>query len=180
MLQNKVRRIILTLMVALITALTAACWSRAEREHVEIELAVFMRDYLVEEFLDVHGENSAFEVPGIIIWAPPGRKPHSPSEFVKLDQPIRVWLYAHSKLSEQSDRITAIEAYQQMYMQYPGSDSWAFYTIGIESIARGWQQAEVYVGAFCGPLCGLGARYTLQRSADGGWEITGSERVWIM
>lgn len=176
----KVRRIRLALMVALMTALTAACWSRAEREQAETELALFMRDYIVEEYLDVHGENSSFELPGIIIWAPPGKKPHAPSEFVNLDQPIRVWLYAHSKLSEQSDRITAIEAYQHTFLQYPGSDSWAFYTIGVESIGRGGQQAEVYVGAFCGPLCGLGTRYTLVRNAEGGWEITGSERVWIM
>ena len=74
----------------------------------------------------------------------------------------------------------AIEQYQQTYMHYPQSESWAFYNIGILSVSKAGEQAEVYLGIFCGPLCGIGYRYTLECSSSGGWEITGAERVWIM
>lgn len=183
------KRILLALMVLLLGALTPACTAQAERETVEAELALFMRDHIVNEYLDANlaypasadtAQAAKNPVPSIIIWAPPGRNPHSPNEFVRLDQPTKVWLFADGQLSEVSDKTAAIDQYRQEYMNYPESESWGFYNIGILSVSSKGQQAEVYLGIFCGPLCGIGYRYTLQRSSSGGWEITGAERVWIM
>lgn len=175
-------KILLALLVALVTTLAPSWLSRAEREQVEADLALFMCDFIVDNYLVTQGEQTgltASSVPGIIIWAPPGKNPHSPTEFADRYRPIRVWLSENGQLIEQSNMVMAIEAYRQTYMNYPGSESWAFYDFTIESISRKGQQAEVYVGASCGPMCGLGTRYTLQWTAAAGWEITGSEWVWI-
>jgi hypothetical protein len=176
-------KILLSVLVVLMTTLLSACMSQAERQQVEIELALFMRDYLVENYLDTQGEQAGLTdsgVPGIIIWAPPGRNPDSPTEYADRYRPIRVWLFEHGELIEQNNMVMAIEAYRQTYMNYPEAESWAFYDFAIESISRDRQQAKVYVGVSCGPMCGLGTRYTLQWSAAGGWEITGSEWVWMV
>jgi hypothetical protein len=183
MVWQKGQRWLLAMLVALMTTLTPACMSRAERQQVETELAVFMRDYIVEQIRGVqieHPDSTAAKVPVIIIWAPPGRNPDSPTEFADRYRPIRVWLFEKGQLSEQSDMLAAIEEYQQTYMRYLEVESWALYDFAIESISRDGQQAVVYVGALCGAMCGHGTRYMLQRGAAGEWEITGSEWVWLV
>jgi hypothetical protein len=176
------------MVVSLLSILTPACESQAEREQVEAELALFMRNYSVDEYLDANlaypasadtAQAALNTVPSIIIWAPPGRNPHSPGEFVKLDQPIKVWLFADGQLSEVSDKTAAIDQYRQEYMNYPESESWGFYNFAILSVSSNGQQAEVYLGASGGPMEGAGQVYTLQRSSSGEWEITDFELVWI-
>jgi hypothetical protein len=171
------------MLVALMTILTPGCMSREERRQVETELALFMRDYIVEQHRKIqreHPDSPAAKVPVIIIWAPPGRNPDSPTEYADRTRPIRVWLFEDGQLSEQSNMVMAIEAYRQAYMNYPGSESWAFYDIAIESISRTGQQAQVYMGASCGAMCGRGVMLTLECNSSGNWEISETELVWIV
>ena len=188
MFRKKRNRTLLVLVAALLSFLAPACKSQVEQDQVEAELALFMRDYIVDKYLDANlaypasadSEQAALKtVPSIIIWAPPGRNPHSPNEFVKLDQPIKVWLFADGQLSEVSDKTAAIDQYRQEYMNYPESESWGYYNIGILSVTSKSQQAEVYLGASGGPMEGTGQVYTLQRSSSGEWVITDFEMVWI-
>ena len=83
-------------------------------------------------------------------------------------------------LSEESDQLAEIQRYRQDYMIYPDNEYWGYYTFGIFSIASDGQQAEVYLGASCGPMCGNGFMITLQRNSSGDWEISDTELVWIV
>jgi hypothetical protein len=92
-----------------------------------------------------------------------------------------VWWYTDGQLTETEDKLKSIEEYRQRYMQDAKSDIWAwgYYEFGIVSIADDLQSAKVYVGASCGPLCGHGMYYTLQRSPSGKWWITDSQNLWV-
>ena len=148
-----------------------------------------MLDHIVTEYAGAYrayiapGEQREYitiNVPSIIIWAPPAKHWDSPSEILKLDQPIQVWSYRNGSLSEESDQLAEIQRYRQDYMIYPDSEYWGYYTFGIFSIASDGQQAEVYLGASCGPMCGNGFMLTLQRNSSGDWEIVEEELVWIV
>jgi hypothetical protein len=97
------------------------------------------------------------------------------------DHPIRVWSYAEGTLSEiNKDLQGAVDEYRQKYMEDPESNIWAWgsYDFGIVSVGDDLVTAQVYVGASCGPVCGHGFYYYLQRSPSGDWWIYDSRQLW--
>ena len=88
--------------------------------------------------------------------------------------------FRDGQLIEQSDKTAAIAQYEQEFIPNPVTESWGFYSFGIFTVSRDNQQAEVYLGIFCGPMCGIGYMYTLQRDSSAAWNITGSEIVWLV
>ena len=180
---------VILILPILFSQLLLACKPSLAQEQAEDELVAFMLDHIVTEYAAANrtyiapGEQRepvAIHVPSIIIWAPPAKDWDSPGEILKLDQPIQVWSYRDGSLSEQSDQLAAIQRYRQDVMNYPENEYWGYYTFGIFSIADDGQQAEVYLGASCGPMCGSGVMLTLQRNASGDWEISETELVWIV
>ena len=189
MCRKKADRILLILTTAILSVSMISCSTSTRNEQVNEELVAFMLDHIVMNYVDVRiaasasgdqAEQGANPVPSLIIWAPQGKDAHSPGEILDLENPIKVWMYTGHQLSEVSDPATAIEQYKNEYIQYPETESWGFYNFGIFSVSRDAQQAEVYLGISCGPMCGIGYLYTLQCNTSAGWEITDTELVWIV
>jgi hypothetical protein len=174
--------------VMLVVSVTT-CSSRANKER-ENEIVSFMLDFIVQQ--EIGGtadyiENSTqpwVDAPpeaNIIIWAPKKANPERSSHPLNADKPIKVWWYADNQLVEARHKRAAIEQYVNDYMEHPSSNIWAwgYHEFGIMSVAKDGQMAEVYVGVSCGPLCGHGYFYTLQRSASGQWMIIDAQRAWV-
>ena len=182
-------RYLLVMMLWLLSIPLSACDASARRAQVEAQVVAFMLDHIVQNYASAHvtysaleegGEKEAVPVPSIIIWAPPGKGYHSPHEILEYDQPYRVWMYVDRQLSVAEQASAAIELYERDFINYPLVESWGYYGFGIFSVSRDMQQAEVYLGISCGPMCGSGYMYTLQRNPSGAWEITETELVWIV
>ncbi len=153
------------------------------------EIVDFLVDFIVQEeiggtanYIRNSGQPWVTEPPkaNLIVWAPAAENAGSSFNFLKSDQPTKVWWYANDQLTETEDLIKSITEYKDRYMQKPASDIWAwgYYEFGIVSIGEDNQSAKVYVGASCGPLCGHGFFYTLQRGPNGKWWIAKSEHLW--
>ncbi len=117
----------------------------------------------------------------IIVYSPPKEGSDDSWSYIDSDHPISVWWYADNKLSKVEDMQKAIDEYEQIYMKDPQSDifAWGSYNFGILEISEDLRTAKIYVGASCGPLCGHGLFYYLQRSASGEWWIYDSEDLWV-
>ncbi len=177
--------------LAAFAVLLSGCSPSITKESAEKELVSFMLDFIIQQeiggtvdYLQTSDQPWVDAPPGenIIIWAPPVDKAQDSFESVNSDEPIKVWLYADNTLVEvTTNQKDAIEEYRQTYMSDSQSDIWAwgYYEFGIMSLSSDNQEATIYVGVFCGPLCGHGVMYTLERNSSGKWEITGSERIWI-
>jgi hypothetical protein len=65
-------------------------------------------------------------------------------------------------------------------MDNPASDifAWGSYDFGIVKLSSDFLSADVYIGASCGPLCGHGVMYKIQRSPSGEWWIYDSMHLW--
>lgn len=158
------------------------------QKEVEAELVAFFLDYIIRQQIP---ENMPYIPPedrspdgppavvSIIIQAPPGEDPDSSHNTLDLTQPIRVWLYSENQLYEAIERTETIEQYRQDYMDFQNSQYWGFYDFGIISISEDGQQAKVFWEVSCGSMCGHGFMNILERNADGKWEITGAEWMWI-
>lgn len=117
----------------------------------------------------------------IIVYAPPVGNSNDSWSYVDSSRPISVWWYADNQLTKVEDMQKAIDEYEQIYMNDPKSDifAWGSYDFGILEISKDLRTAKIYVGASCGPLCGHGLFYYLQRSASGEWWIYDSEDLWV-
>ncbi len=173
-------------------ALLSACTPVITEAQAQKEIGVFMLDYIIRRqigatatYLETSGQPWVKAPPdaNIIVWAPPNKNIEDTSiAYLNTDQPQRVWWLEGKQLTEvTSDKAAAVEDYRQTHMMHPASDirGWGYYEFGILSLSDGNQKAEVYAGISCGPLCGTGTIYTLERNRAGNWEITGSEMKWI-
>ena len=84
---------------------------------------------------------------------------------------------------QEVESLNVLDTFQSRYlakMKNASLDIWAwgYYEFGVVAMADDKQSAKVYVGASCGPLCGHGFYYTLQRSPSGKWWITDAEHLW--
>jgi len=171
--------------------LLSTCSSAINKETAEQELVSFMLDFIVQQeiggtanYIQASGQPWVDAPPNanIIIWSPPVDYIHEDSiDYVKSDEPIKVWLFADGKLVEAADKKGAIENYEETNMSNPKSNIWAwgYYEFGIMSISDNGQEATVYVGVSCGPLCGHGVMYTVNRNSFGKWVIKDSKDLWI-
>lgn len=185
----KLKRTLLALILSLLSMIIPACNASYSDSQVDEELVTFMLAHIVNNYVGDHiasiapieqADPGVVQVPSIIIWAPPGKDLHSPGEILDRDQPIRVWMYIDQQLIQMSDANAAIEQYLQKHIHYSVTESWGFYDFGIFSVSKDRQSAEVYLGISCGPMCGSGYMYTLQRDSSGAWEIIEAELVWIV
>jgi outer membrane protein assembly factor BamB len=155
----------------------------------EDEIVHFVLDFIVEQeiggtidYIRESGQPWVEDAPeaNLIVWEPPNEDAEYPWELLYEQPPRRVWWYAEGELVELEDGAAAIEEYEQTAMQDPESDIWAwgYYDFAIVSLSEGYQQAQVYVGVSCGPLCGHGYLYTLARSPSGEWWITLGQHLW--
>jgi hypothetical protein len=178
-------------MLAVLAALLSSCSPSITKESAEKELVSFMLDFIVQQeiggtanYIQTSGQPWVDAPPGanIIIWSPPVENTQSDSlDYVKSDAPIKVWLYSDHKLVEVTNKQEAVQKYKQTYMSNPQSNIWAwgYYEFGIMSISSNNEEATIYVGASCGPLCGHGVMYTVKRNSSGKWEIRDSKQLWI-
>lgn len=172
------------------SVLLSACTPAIPTEQAEQQLVAFMLGYLL------HGPGSAGPVTGtgvrhwaeapanasIIVWAPPVVPLKNDGiEYVQSDQPLKVWWYADEQLVEVIDKQVAIREYRAAHLPgtSPARYGSTYYEFGILSLSQGNRQARVYAASTCGPLCGSGSIYTLERSEAGTWEVTHSEMRWI-
>ena len=167
----------------------SACTPSESPEAAETEIAGFMLDHILsQEIGDASAVISAMDEPWVevpadamlIVWAPPAEDAgQNPTSFVNSDQPIKVWRYAGHQISEAADKTRAIQQYREARIYPSNSRSWGYYEFGILSLARGNSQAQVYLGVSCGPLCGQGVVYTLERESSGAWQIVDTQPRWI-
>jgi len=186
---------LLVLSLILLPLLFSACNSASSTEQVAInqqqaehELVTFMLDYIVRQQIpenmpyippEDRSANGLPAVVSIIIQAPPGEDPDSSHNTLDLTQPIRVWLYTDNQLYEAIDRAETIAQYRRDYMDHNTSQHWGFYDFGIISIRDDGQQAKVFWEVSCGMMCGHGFMNIMERNANGEWEITSTEWMWI-
>ena len=158
------------------------------QQQAEHELVTFMLDYLLSQEIpknlpyippEERATSGPTAVVSIIIQAPPGEDPEPGENPLDLTQPVRVWLYKDNQLYEAIDTAETIAQYRQDHMNFQVSQTWGFYDFGIISISEDGQQAKLFWEVSCGIDCGHGYLYILERSAQGKWEITGSEWGWI-
>lgn len=173
-----------------IVIIPSGCSPAITKETAEKELVSFELDFIVQQeiggtanYIQTSGQPWVAAPPSanIIIWSPPAENVNADSiEYLKSDAPIKVWLYADGKLAEATDKEGTIQEYKQTHMSSPQSDIWAwgYYEFGIMSMSSDHQEATVYVGASCGPLCGHGVMYTVDRNGFGKWEIKDAKDLW--
>jgi hypothetical protein len=170
--------------------LLGGCAPQVGSEAAETEIAGFMLDHILSEQIgDASPVVEAIDKPWVqvpldaklIVWAPPAPDfgEQTTTSFLDTSQPIKVWRYVDGQISEAADRTGAIRQYREALIQSPASGSWGYYEFGILSVSRGSDEATVYLGISCGPLCGEGLVYTLNRSESGGWEIIHTDPRWI-
>ncbi len=157
------------------------------------EISAFTLDYIIHRKMGIgagtpYVETSAqpwVQAPpeaGIIVWAPPLEKYPDDSlcHYLNTGAPLRVWWLAGTQLTEVAgDKAAAIEDYRQTHMDFSKFESWSYQEYGILALSGGNTKAQVYVGVMCGPLCGEGNIYRLERSRSGKWRIRKSETKWI-
>jgi hypothetical protein len=178
-------------LVLTFTATLAGCSPAVSKESAQSEVASFILDFIIQQeiggtagYIQTSGQPWVDAPPNasIIIWAPPIEKiSDNTLEYLRSDEPIKVWWYADGKLTETSATAESIQKYRDAYMADPKSNIWAwgYYEFGILSMSNGNKRAEVYVGVSCGPLCGHGVIYTIQRDDSGRWKIIDTENLWI-
>lgn len=183
------------LLAILGSLLLSACGPSIPRAQAEQELGAFMLDYLIREqmggpdnYTRTAGQpwSDAPEKVAIIVWAPPVEHfDNHTMEHLNTDMPRQVWWFAGAQLTEvTSDKAAAVQDYRDTRMARrpattESSWGWGYFEYGILSLSNRNHKAQVYVGISCGPLCGTGTIYTLERGASGKWEIRDSEREWI-
>lgn len=101
------------------------------------------------------------------------------------DNPRQVWTYGDGQLvqvtGDAAQKLAAIEAYREAFMDQETEQhifAWGFYEFAIVSLDPSLQQAEVYRSISCGPLCGSGYLFTLERAPDGDWYVSDSVHLW--
>src|SRR5512138_2785073 len=172
--------------------LLTACAPALPREQAEQEIGDFMLDYLAAQQAGGAYTRAAAQPwanapdnANLIVWAPPTVPANKDGiNYLQSDKPLHVWWLLDTHLTEVSgDRAAAVQAYRDRHMVHAPEGtrpwSWGYTEFGILSLFSGNQQAQVYVGISCGPLCGNGTVYTLQRTPSGTWEIRDSEMKWI-
>ncbi len=181
----------ITLIATLLAGvLLSACAPAVPTDQVEQELVAFTLRYMLRgpdstEPVSQSGAGQWADAPqdaNLIVWAPPNDSLKNDSiEFLKSDQPEKVWWFAKDRLVEVTDQQNAIRQFRSAHFSSisPDNHSWGYYEFGILSLSRGNTQAKVYVGISCGPLCGTGTIYTLERNETGQWEVKDSEMKWI-
>ncbi len=169
----------------------SACTPQIPRPEAEQELVPFVLDRI----LLLQGGSAVNSAPsgtrrwadapadaGIVVWAPPVvPADESGIRYVDDEQAYRVWWYADQHLVEVTDKQEAIRQFRQTHFSSTSSSNkgWSYIEFGILSFSRGNREAKVYVGISCGPLCGNGTVYTLQRNDSGTWDVKDSEGKWI-
>ncbi len=186
--KNGVRSMLVILMLSAV--LLSACGPSIPQAQVEQELVPFMLDFIVQQNLGgkapyaQSGGHLWAEAPqdaALIVWAPPVKSSEQNGTlFVNTDEPTRVWWFADNQLAEVTDKVQAIQAFRQAHFSGDAPEhGWGYYEFGILSVSADGRLAKVYLGISCGPLCGTGTIYTLQRNEAGTWSIKDSEGKWI-
>ncbi len=181
------------LLSAVISLLLGACGPSIPRTQAEHEVADTMLDYLVSQ--QVGGSPSYRRMPaqpwsnapyeaGILVWAPANQNFREQGiDYLETEKPLQVWWLADAALTPvASDMRLAVEDYRSTRITHRPADAkwgWNYTEFGILSMSNGNRQAKVYVGISCGPLCGTGTIYTLQRDDSGKWTMTDEQGVWI-
>ncbi len=159
---------------------------------VEDEIVSFAVDYIVtaeiRDMADFIKNNSGESwMPGppkasIIIYGPVVNDPEHPEwgPHVNDQQAIKVWWYEDDQLAETDQKTEAMSRYEEQFMATPAADifAWGYYDFGIASVTEDGRQAELYIGASCGPLCGHGILYKILRESPGKWRIIDQQFLW--
>lgn len=161
----------------------------ATEEQAREEIVTFVLDFIVKyeigetaDYIRTSGMPWVDSPPeaNIIVYAPALENAENSWEYLDNDNPITVWWYADGELIIVEDKQKAIEEYQKNYMDNPASDifAWGSYDFGIVKLSSDFLSADLYIGASCGPLCGHGMMYKIQRSPSGEWWIYDSTHLW--
>jgi hypothetical protein len=145
--------------------------------------------YEIEEMIDYVGEGDVIGVEApprafIVIWAPAREKRDEEMyNWLDMEHPKRVWWHENGQLVVREDRLKAIADYQRDHIENSPEEAsifaWGHYAFGIVSLSGGKQEAEVYLAASCGRLCGHGVLFTLQRNSKGVWSIVRDRLLWV-
>lgn len=154
------------------------------KSDAEEEIVSFVLDYIVVDEIGgtadyiLNTDQPWVEAPpegNIIIYAPMKVS----GSFADIEHPFKVWLYSNEKLLD-ADK-AEIEKFREKYMDNPSSGLWAYgrHEFSILETSDDFMSAKIYIGVICGPRCGHGVEYLLQRSPSGEWWIIESRRTWI-
>ena len=189
--RSRISMIVSTLLAVVCITSLAACRPAMPSPQVENELVPFMLDLIISR---AAGDSAPYtrsagqqwaDAPldaSIVVWAPPVDSPDQDGiQYLKTDQPNKVWWYADHQLAEVTDGAQAIQQFRQVHFSgnSVGNKGWGYYEFGILSVSNAGREARVYVGISCGPLCGTGTIYTLERTDAGAWRVKDSEMKWI-
>lgn len=158
-------------------------------EQARSEIVSFILDFIVKneigemaDYVRTSGQPWVASPPeaSIIVYAPAKGNAEDSWEYLDSQNPITVWWYANNTLTEVEDKQKAIDEYQKKYIDNVSGTIfvWGSYDFGIVKISSDYRSAEIYVGASCGPVCGHGFIYKLQRSLNGKWWIYDSTHLW--
>jgi hypothetical protein len=158
-------------------------------EQARDEIVSFVLDFIVKyeigetaDYIRTSGMPWVDSPPeaNIIVYAPAKQNADNSWEYLDSKNPITVWWYADNTLTEVDDKQKAIDEYQKKYIDNASGSIfvWGSYDFGIIKINPDFRSAEIYVGASCGPLCGHGFNYKLQRSPSGKWWFYDSTHLW--
>jgi hypothetical protein len=176
--------------------LLEACGPSASipRAQAEQEVGAYMLDTIIREQIGMPWDytrtagqpwSMAPDKVDLIVWSPVEKFSASGIKFMDRDKALHVWWLAGKQLTEvTSDKAAAVQDYRNTRMMRRPDPTesawgWGYFEYGILSMSEGNRTARVYMGISCGPLCGQGTIYTLERDASGTWTITNSEMRWI-
>lgn len=172
-------------LISLILVSLPACSPVLDQAQLLDEIAAFTVDYIVTNKIGATSYTQPASVPwevppekaSFIVYAPYFAGSESAFE-LDLGQPTRAWWFTEGQLVAMGDAQAALAQYRQR-REALVRGPWDYYEFGVRSVSANGKQAEVYVGYMCGPLCGIGEMYSLERDAAGKWEVTKTEMVWI-
>ena len=93
----------------------------------------------------------------------------------------QVWIYEDGDLLTPTGKQTAIQEYQEFIQnasEFASIFMWGYNEFGVVRISDDGQEAEVYLAASCGSLCGHGVVLLLVKNSENLWEIKDFIPIW--
>lgn len=164
-------------LVTITPGTTLQALDAAALETIQQELVTFMLNFIQQEMIGDSPPEAA-----IISWWDGGEVSTDDTNYRSLGfaELIKLWWWEKGQLSEMSDPRAAISQYRQDYQSGQGFEVvWGEYNFGILSLSADGQHAEIGMSASIAIDYEYEIIYTLDRNANGAWEITGEEMLWV-
>lgn len=157
-------------------------------DELEAELGRVGLDFVLREHLNAPAElQRSVEQAGevipddatIIVWAP-AKRPPDESAFspLNLEAPTKVWWQWDDRLVEARDPVAVLQRLREQPTATP-SERRLYIEYGASAVSTDGDLVAIYVGLYCGPLCGQGSTITFERDDAGQWIEKERAFEWI-